>query len=61
MKFIINSERKLGSEEIKDLEFEARLMQRLDLKNQWVGDGMLYQTSNPNEFFFRDQKYKEES
>lgn len=61
MNFIISSDRKLGNEERKNLETEARLMQRLDLKNQWVGDGMLYQTTNPKEFFFYDQKYKEDT
>ena len=57
MDFVINSDRSLGDEELDTLKVEALLMQRLNVKSQWVGDGMLYQTTSPNEFYFSDQKY----
>ena len=54
----ITCERKLGSEERKDLEHRARLMHKLDLMSDWVGFGMLYRTTEKNEFHFIDQKYQ---
>ncbi len=52
----ISCDRKLGDEERKQLEHHAQLMFRLDVSKDWVGDGMLYRTTEKNEFHFVDQK-----
>ncbi len=55
----INCDRKLGDEERLHLEYHARLMLRLGLSKDWVGDGVLYQHAGINNSFqFVDQKYQ---
>ena len=55
----INCDRKLGDEERLHLEYHARLMLRLGLIKDWVGDGVLYQHAGINHSFqFVDQKYQ---
>jgi hypothetical protein len=55
----INCERKLGDVERENLEVHARLMIRLGLSKDWVGDGVLYQHAGYTDSFqFVDQKYQ---
>ncbi len=55
----INCERKLGDVERENLEVHARLMIRLGLSKDWVGDGVLYQhAGHTDSFQFVDQKYQ---
>jgi hypothetical protein len=55
----INCDRKLGDEERENLEVHARLMLRLGLSKDWVGDGVLYQHAGYTDSFqFVDQKYQ---
>lgn len=59
MKIKIQCDRKLGDEEIEDLESQARFMLRLGLTQYWAGDGVLYQhAGSNNSFHFVDQKYQ---
>ena len=50
----ITCERTLENEELKELEYEANLMLRLDQSKNWVGFGMLYRTTGENEFHFKE-------
>jgi hypothetical protein len=56
MKF--TCDRKLGDEEKKILVTSAKLMNLLELNEDWVGFGMLYRTTAQDEFHFVDQKYE---
>jgi len=56
----ITCDRKLGDEEKDVLVASAKLMNLMDLSNDWVGFGMLYRTTKEGEFHFVDQKYEDE-
>lgn len=57
----ITCDRALGDEEIESLIYDAKLMDVLDEKNDWVGFGTLYRTTKKGEFHFIDPKYVEET
>ena len=58
---VITCERELGDSELDLLYGDTIVMRRLQEIAHYTGEGMLYQTTSPSQFHFKDDQYTEDN